>query len=199
MDAGLGERPSHHRSTGRPEVRQVTLWSVKRRGPTPDLTALPVDEDGETLTSAGGPRLPSPWVPALVGFGLVLLLVLAALAVIAWGEIQQARYDRHQQCITDAQVAYSFNNPPDQGTIERALAQCFTSSKRAATLPPLLVPGFVSVRLGDAKRDIGAVGLVVGAVHGPTADNSIVTEQQPKTGAPVPPGTSVELWTKAGP
>ena len=172
---------------------------VKRRGPAPDLTVLPVDEHAEALGTVGGPRLPWPWAPALVGLGLVLVVVLAALAFIAWGEVQQARYDRHQQCITDAQVAYSFSNPPDQGTIERALAHCFTSSKRASTLPPILVPGFVSVRLGDAKADIVNVGLVVGAVHGPSDKNSLVTEQQPKTGAPVPPGTSVELWTTAGP
>lgn len=134
----------------------------------------------------------------MVCFGLV---ATAALLVIAWGQIQQERLLRHQQCINDAQMQFGLGGgPADQATVDRVLEHCFSNPKAfLANQPPYVVPGFVSVPLGAAKGNAVAAGLVVGAIHGPTDNSSLVTDQQPKGGTLVPAGSSVDLWTKPGP
>src|SRR5262249_2695547 len=96
--------------------------------------------------------------------------------------------------------ASGYNGSAAQGQIERSIARCFSNPKSfVAAQPPILIPGLVSLKLSDAERVLGLVGLDVGAVHGPTGLNSIVTEQEPKGGSAVPVGSSVDLTTKAQP
>jgi hypothetical protein len=169
---------------------------VKRHGSAPELPAIPVGEEAEPVVAAPTSSTGARWTRVLaVGFGLVATV---ALVVIAWGQLEQERLLRHQQCINDAQIQFGAAGPPNQGDLERALARCYANPKAfLANQPPVVLPGFVSVHLGDAKKDISAAGLVVGAIHGPTGDDSLITDQQPKGGLSVPAGTSVDLWTTA--
>jgi hypothetical protein len=169
---------------------------VKRHGSAPDLEVISVDADGEPVPAIPPPsvtRGPSTRV-LVVAFGLV---VTVALVFIAWEQVQQERLLRHQECVTDAQIRYGESSAP--GPLEQALAHCFGSSSAVlADESPVVLPGFVSVRLGEAKKDLALVGLHLGTVHGPEGDNVLVSSQAPQAGTSVPAGTSVDLWTGTG-
>jgi hypothetical protein len=168
------------------------MWRRKAAQVGADLIVLPVDDDGAPDLAAPAPR-PSPnWYR--IGAGALAVVAVGALVTIAWAQREQAEIARHQECISDAQSVYG--NAPFQGPMERALASCFHSP--AALLhadQPINVPGMITLTLSQARRTLPLVGLEVGAVHGPASDDSIVIEQKPSAGTPVPPGTSVDVWT----
>jgi hypothetical protein len=158
-----------------------------------DLIVLPIDGDEPVVTTPEPVPRPSPnWYR--IGAAALAVIAVGALVTIAWAQREQADVARHQECISDAQTVYG--NGPFQGPMERALAGCFHNP--AALLhgdQPINVPGMISLTLSEVKRTLPFVGLQVGAIHGPVSDDSIVTSQKPIAGTPVPPGTSVDVWT----
>jgi PASTA domain len=166
-----------------------------RRKATPagaDLVVLPLDDDETADLRAPVQRPSLNWYR--IGAAALAVVAVGALVTIAWAQREQANVARHQECIADAQSVYG--NGPFQGPVERAIAACF--GHPAALLhadQPINVPGMITLTLSEVTRTLPLVGLQVGAVHGPTTDDSIVTSQKPTAGTPVPPGTSVDVWT----
>jgi len=168
------------------------MWRRKATQAGADLTVLPLDDE-QTADLPTPVQRPSPnWYR--IGAAALAVIAVGALVTIAWAQREQANVARHQECISDAQTVYG--NGPFQGPVERALAACF--SHPAALLhtdQPIIVPGMITLTLSEVRRTLPFVGLQVGAVHGPASDESIVTSQKPTAGTPVPPGTSVDVWT----
>jgi hypothetical protein len=168
------------------------MWRRKAAQAGADLIVLPVDEEAAAGLEAPVPRRSPNWYR--IGGGALAVIAVGALVTIAWAQREQAEVARHQECISDAQNVYG--NGPFQGPMEKAVAACFHSP--AALLhadQPINVPGMITLTLSEARRTLPVVGLQVGAIHGPTSDDSIVIEQKPAAGTPVPPGTSVDVWT----
>jgi len=154
------------------------MWRRKAAQAGADLIVLPVDEEAAAGLEAPVPRRSPNWYR--IGGGALAVIAVGALVTIAWAQREQAEVARHQECISDAQNVYG--NGPFQGPMEKAVAACFHS-------PAALL------HADQPRRTLPVVGLQVGAIHGPTSDDSIVIEQKPAAGTPVPPGTSVDVWT----
>jgi hypothetical protein len=159
------------------------------------LTVLDV-EDLDAALVAAPPRRPS-WVHAAA---LALATVgVAALIVVAWEQRDQDRLARHQACIGDAQMRGMLDNPLG-GTFgpadQAALAKCLPTPHSSTPLAQIVVPGVVSMHLGDAMTTLSQAGLQGRVISGPGGNDPSVVDESPRAGAKVAAGTEVQLTTR---
>jgi PASTA domain len=155
-----------------------------------DLPALPVEGLDEPADQP--PRRP-PW-PRIAAYALAVIAV-GSLVTLAWEQHDQDRIARHQACLADAEAKAAFNQ--SQQSAEAALARCFPNSQALLTGTMVVVPGVVSVHLGEAMGDLAQVGLHGRVIKGPTGPTAYIIDQAPSGGASVPAGTDVDITTRS--
>ncbi|HVM63607.1 MAG TPA: PASTA domain-containing protein [Acidimicrobiales bacterium] len=170
------------------------------RPAAPDLTVIPVDGDAAPLPGAQvaptSQRLLLPFAALAVIGTLALAVVAVAAVVVAAQARQQTNILRHQQCIQNAGAMSNFGQ--SQRAYAVALSKCFPNPAAVmAIVPPVGVPGVVTESLAQAESDLKKAGLRGVLKYGPARPGSFVMEQEPGAGVTVPPGTVVELGTRA--
>jgi hypothetical protein len=133
-----------------------------------------------------------PW-SRIAAFSLAVVGV-SALITIGWQEREQTRIARHEACLNDAQAAASVSQT--QATMTTAITRCFRNPKALLGGTEVVIPGVVSVHLGEATSDLAQVGLKGRVVHGPSAANAYIIDQAPRAGVSVPAGTVVDITTR---
>jgi hypothetical protein len=159
-----------------------------------DLPALVV-EDLDAAPVAGRAQRPS-WVQAAA---LALAAVgVGALVVVAWDQRDQDRLARHQACVFDAQTRGMLENQTGaSGPFDQvALAKCFPSQQTSTPSPQVVVPGIVSMHLGDAMTTLSQAGLRGRVSNGPGGNSPLVVNEAPRAGEKVPAGSEVQLTTR---
>jgi hypothetical protein len=156
-----------------------------------DLQVLAVEDLAEPAEKPAQYR--PPWTR--VGASALALVAVGALVTIGWEQREQTKIARHQACITDAQAAASFTQ--SQGAMTSAMARCFRNPQAVLGGTQVVVPGVVSVRLGEAMTDLTQVGLQGRLINGPAGVNAYIIDQAPRVGVSVPAGTVVEVSTRS--
>ena len=157
-----------------------------------DLPVLAVEDLVEPSHEAALPR--PPW--SRIGAFALAIVAVGALVTIGWEAREQTRIARHEACITDAQAAASsYTQSP--GAMTKAIARCFPNPSAALEGTQVVVPGVVSVHLGEAMSDLAQVGLQGRLINGPAGANAYIIDQAPLVGVSVPAGTVVEITTRS--
>jgi hypothetical protein len=156
-----------------------------------DLPVLAVED----LSGPADEAAPShPPRTRIAAFALAIIAV-GALVTISWQEREQTSIARHEACITDAQAAAQFSQ--SQAAMTKALARCFRNPQAVLGGIQVVVPGVVSVHLGEAMSDLAQVGLKGRLIRGPAGANAYIIDQAPQVGVSEPAGTVVEITTRS--
>jgi len=157
-----------------------------------DLVVLPADDtaDADRTTASLPSRL--PW--ARLGAGALAAIATCSLVSIAWEQRDQDRLARQQACITNAQMAATNES---QGAMAVAIARCLKDPAAVLAATEVIVPGVVSMRLGQATTVLTQDGLESRLVTGPATPDAFIIDQQPRIGVSVPAGTVVEVTTRS--
>ena len=132
---------------------------------------------------------------ARIGGWALGLVAVGAAATISWEMHELVTIARHQSCVADAQATASFSQ--SQGAFTHAVARCFADPQPILGTTQVIVPGVVSVRLGEAMNDLTQVGLKGRLIQGPAGAGAYIIDQAPRVGESVPAGTVVEITTRS--
>jgi hypothetical protein len=79
----------------------------------------------------------------------------------------------------------------------KAIARCFRNPQAVLGGTQIVVPGVVSVHLGEAMSDLAQVGLQGRLIRGPAGADAYIIDQAPRVGVSVPAGTVVDMTTRS--